>query len=153
MLISNYGLFWRRDRVQWGSPGVRGSLLGVCQGDMASGPVDFRDQQGVYVLYDDGFSPVYVGQAGVNDNYSIYRRLLDHARGRYGDRWTRFSWFGFCPVNDDCFLVEPNGSVDASTNNIANIMEAVLIESVEPLYNKKGGSFGGEVEYYVQHSE
>jgi hypothetical protein len=64
-LIRNYGLFWRRDWVFWGKPRVPGHLKGVYSKKTTSDPVDFRYQQGVYVLYDDSFRLVYVGQAGV----------------------------------------------------------------------------------------
>jgi hypothetical protein len=66
MLIHNYGLFWRRNDVYWGKPGDLGHLQGH-PARSAFAIVDFRDQQGVYCLYDDNFHLVYVGQAGAND--------------------------------------------------------------------------------------
>ena len=64
-LIQNYGLYWRRDRVEWGQQGrVRGALWGKERGGKKKLPVDFRAQKGIYALYDDSFNLVYVGQAG-----------------------------------------------------------------------------------------
>jgi hypothetical protein len=40
--------------------------------------VDFRQQQGVYCLYDDNFKMVYVGQAGANDGNRLFDRLKQH---------------------------------------------------------------------------
>lgn len=64
MLIQNYGLFWQRLIVDWGTRGrVRsGALLGRYARQLRSPEVDFREQQGVYVLYDDNFKIIYVGQ-------------------------------------------------------------------------------------------
>jgi hypothetical protein len=93
MLIHNYALFWRRENIFWGRPKVSGHLKGF-PARKAYAEVDFREQRGVYVLYDDSFRPVYVGQAGANDNRHLFDRLKDHTRDALVDRWTKFSWFG-----------------------------------------------------------
>lgn len=74
MLIQNYGLFWRRDRVKWGKGKNKGTLVGYWKGAKRQGSVDFREQRGIYVLYDDTFKIVYVGQAG-NKNQCLFDRL------------------------------------------------------------------------------
>lgn len=56
--------------------------------------VDFRNQRGVYVLYDD-YGPYYVGLAR---DQAIGNRLRDHTYDKHFDRWDRFSWFGFRQV-------------------------------------------------------
>jgi len=59
MLIQNYGLFWKRSDVFWGHQGVTGHLKGLKADNLKSDAVDFRNQQGVYVLYDDNFRLLY----------------------------------------------------------------------------------------------
>jgi hypothetical protein len=63
MLFQNYGLFWQADNVKWGSKGKnnQGSLNGVWASAKREGFVDFREQRGIYVLYDDTFRIIYVG--------------------------------------------------------------------------------------------
>src|SRR5438067_6937456 len=93
MLIQSYGLFWRRNDVFWGRPGVSGHLQGH-PARAAFVIVDFREQQGVYCLYDDSFKLVYVGQAGANDQQRLFDRLKQHCNDALADRWSKFSWFG-----------------------------------------------------------
>src|ERR1700734_910420 len=90
MLIHNFGLFWRRNDVFWGRPKVRGHLKGVPAKEPSASPADFRDQAGVYVLYDDNFRLVYIGQAGAGNQY-LFSRLKHHKKDALADRWTRFS--------------------------------------------------------------
>ena len=99
-LIANYGLFWKRSKVWWGKQGSTnaGQLLGVLATNTSQEPVDFRNQQGVYTLYDDGFRMIYAGQAGGNDKQRIFDRLKQHRGDDLADRWTKFSWFGIRPV-------------------------------------------------------
>jgi len=97
MLIHNYGLFWRRSDVFWGRPKVNGHLKGFSAKQIKSNPVDFRDQQGVYILYDDNFKIVYVGQSG-NGSQRLFLRLKQHKRDALAERWSRFSWFGIRSV-------------------------------------------------------
>ena len=95
-IIKNYGLRWRRDRIAWGAGSRRGHLSGVLVGSKRSDPVDFREQIGIYILYEAGFLPVYVGQSG-NGNARLYSRLKSHQDGRLRDRWEYFSfWISRC---------------------------------------------------------
>lgn len=98
MFIRSAGLFWQRDEVNW-SPGSGKRrafrLLGrVNENRGALRVADFREQRGIYVLYDD-YGPYYVGLARDRD---IGARLRDHTRDQHKDKWDRFSWFGFRPV-------------------------------------------------------
>ncbi len=92
MLIQNYGLFWRRDAVFWGRAKRPGHLKGFHA--KRAKPVDFRDQQGVYVLYDENYRLVYVGQAGGKNRHRLFDRLRQHRGDQLAGRWTKFSWFG-----------------------------------------------------------
>jgi hypothetical protein len=85
MLIHNFGLFWRRNDVFWGRPKVRGHLKGVPAKEPSALPADFRDQAGVYVLYDDNFRLVYIGQAGAGNQY-LFSRLKHHKKDALADR-------------------------------------------------------------------
>ena len=51
-MIRNYGLLWQRKYVHLGAGSNKGTLLGTKPG---VGEVDFREQIGVYVLYDKVF--------------------------------------------------------------------------------------------------
>lgn len=55
MLIRAFGLFWERDEVDWRpGPGGQFRLLGRVGGKSKNLRVaDFREQKGVYVLYND----------------------------------------------------------------------------------------------------
>lgn len=94
-IVRNYGFMWEREKVNWGRPNVMGTLMGrkVKKRDLI---VDFRDQLGIYVLYDRFESPVQVGQAK-----NIFIRLRQHQRDHLRNRWSAFSWFGFHPVDEE----------------------------------------------------
>src|SRR6476659_4998696 len=100
MVIQSYGLFWRRDEVTW-HPGAGKKkafrLLGR-RGTNRPGLrlSDFRDQQGIYVLYGN-YGPHYVG---LTRKRGLGQRLKDHTGDEHWDRWDRFSWFGFCQVRN-----------------------------------------------------
>lgn len=82
-VIKNYGLMWRRDRVFWGKGRKAGTLLGR----LSRREIDFRDQIGVYVLYDETRRPVYVGQAG-QGHARLFSRLRahNHLRQKWGSK-------------------------------------------------------------------
>ena len=97
MLISNYGLFWQRKYVDFGHGDNKGTLLGKTN-KKKSFLVDFREQIGIYVLYDKEFVPIYVGQAG-DGNAALFKRLKHHTTDDLCDRWEYFTWFGLRRVN------------------------------------------------------
>lgn len=80
--IKNYGLMWRRDLVSWGSGRKKGQLLG-----RRKKVIDFRKQIGVYVLYNENRSAIYVGQAGQGESDRLFVRLRTHTHDRLAERW------------------------------------------------------------------
>ena len=154
MLFQNYGLHWHIDRVKWGRPGKghAGTLSGYRT--ETDGEVDFREQRGVYVLYDAGFNLLYAGQAGYG-NQRLYQRLHQHRFDALGERWSRFSWFGIDPVAGRAGrrrLLETEPSVN-DVGVILNHLEAILIASVEPSLNRQGGKFGDALQYHQWYEE
>ncbi len=147
-LIRNYGLFWRRDSVDWKRSG---QLLGRGVRAKRKGQVDFRDQRGIYALYDDTFRLVYVGQAGRGDR-RLFRRLRSHTLSDMSERWSRFSWFGIVPVDEASAALQNDWPDEQATNTISILdhLEAILITAAEPVLNKKGGIFGEGVRNYRQ---
>jgi hypothetical protein len=136
MLFQAYGLFWRRDEVDWhpgkGKAGLF-CLLGRRGTNLPGLKVaDFRHQRGIYILYGN-FGPYYVG---LTRKQSLGKRLKDHLADGHGANWDRFSWFGFRRVlkrkNDDGrnMLGElPNGQHHDMAKVIGDI-EALLIRSM-----------------------
>ncbi|MGN0008032.1 MAG: HTH domain-containing protein [Alistipes sp.] len=135
-IIKNYGMFWSRDNVDWKTANLYG-----CQNGSSSN-VNFKDQVGVYLLH-DAREVVYVGQAV---KQPISKRLADHCKDRLNGRWDRFSWFGFYGVDEDGRLITNDfHNTNFSIENVANTLEAVLIEGLEPRQNRKNGNdFGYE---------
>jgi len=153
VLIANYGLFWKRKKVFWGRQGVSGKLLGTLATNLKDGQVDFREQQGIYVLYDDNFRMVYAGQTGAKDNQRLFIRLKQHERDALADRWTRFSWFGIRSVNKDGTLRAEKSTAHPAISGVLDHIEAILIAAAEPPHNRQGGRFGEKVEQYLQFSD
>lgn len=152
MLIHNYGLFWRRSDIFWGRAKVSGHLRGYpARGAFRT--VDFRNQQGVYCLYDDNFHLVYVGQAGANDNQRMFDRLKQHRTDALADRWQRFSWFGIRWVTKGDKLAAEADGAHTTAGKVLNHIEAILISASEPPHNRQGGRFGGEVMQYLQYRD
>lgn len=135
-LIQSYGLFWRRDEIDW-NPG-KGKrygfrLYGRCGANRGHIQVaDFRYQQGIYILYGD-YGPYYVG---LTRKKGIGRRLKDHLTDGHANRWDRFSWFGFCKVlkskNADRIhqLGKMPSTKPANLDDIIADIEALLIKSM-----------------------
>lgn len=152
MLIHNYGLFWRRNDVFWGRPRVKGHLMGVPAKETSAVPVDFREQAGVYVLYDDNFRLVYVGQAGSGNQY-LFNRLKSHRKDALADRWTRFSWFGLKWAKQKGELSKGAAQPLIKASDVLNHIEAILISATEPPHNRQGGRFGDSVTQYLQYRD
>ena len=144
-VIKNYGLMWRRDQVFWG----RGRNRGVLNGRRSRREIDFRDQIGVYVLYDEGRSPIYVGQAG-QGHARLFNRLRSHQRDSLAHRWHYFSWFGLLSVNKNGELSgwdNASKRVAGTIRSTLNEIEGVLIAATEPAFNKQGARFRGIARY------
>lgn len=140
-MIKNYGLLWQRKYVHLGSGGKKGTLLGY-RGSVGS--VDFREQIGIYVLYDKDFLPIYVGQAG-NGNANLFSRLKTHTKDHLWNRWEFFSWFGLLDITQSGKKLDARSSVThkrhESGSTILNELEGILIAALEPKLNKQGAKF------------
>lgn len=151
-VIKNYGVMWSRDDVFWG----RGSRRGVLEGRRSGRVIDFRDQIGVYILYDEARHPVYVGQAG-RGNARLFKRLRSHRRDYLADRWRYFSWFGLLAVNQSGRLSgwdDPSKRVAGTIGSTLDEIEGVLIAATEPPFNKQGAKFRGIKRFrQVKHDE
>ena len=146
--IQNFGMLWERDKVDWGSPGARGALLGIPAARRRAEPVDFRKQTGIYVLYDEQRLPIWIRQAS-----EILKRLSDHRRDHLQSRWAYFTWFAFRGVNRDGSLKNSKkldwhliGTIEEARHEI----EAVLIQVLKPRLNRRGSNWIG-TEEYLQH--
>jgi hypothetical protein len=137
-LVNAFGMFWDRAKVAWTA---QPKILG--QQQTGSDPVDFGDQRGVHLL-NDAQGVVYVGRA---TDQGLGRRLAQHTNDRLGGRWTRFSWFGVHPVNNDGTLSIRSEMAHLPVDVVIVTMEAVLIEGLEPRQNRKRGDEFKAVEY------
>lgn len=145
-LIQSYGLFWDRDKVDW----TGGQLLGVPSAK--GGAVDFRDQLGIYALYDREFRLLYVGQVGGGRN-TLLGRLRIHNTLRTGtralaDRWRYFSWFGVLRVlKGKNELAKRPDTRQTTLQDLLDALEAVAIEIADPDLNRQGGRLRAVTEY------
>lgn len=130
-IVKAYGVYWRRDDVDWSK--TKPKLLGSQSEGEA---VDFSTMRGIYMLYDHR-EPIYVGQAIAN---GLGERLRNHTKDRHANRWNRFSWFGIDGVNQNGSIHTAN-KFNVNINDIANALEAVMIEGLEPRQNRKSGNY------------
>lgn len=138
-LIGAFGMYWRRDTVKW--TGAQVHLMG--QQFDTSKPVDFGGQVGVYLLHDRD-RIIYVGKVDADERLGL--RLREHTKGRLAYRWDRFSWFGLRRPTDAGNL-ETNAR-PAAEKELVGLMEAILIEAIEPGLNRKRGEGLRSVEFY-----
>ena len=129
--VPAFGLYWEKEKVGWNS----GEILGRQTHD--STPVNFADQQGIYLLHKDR-SVAYVGRT----TNSLYQRLRSHSRDHKSVRWDRFSWFGFRDVDGQSGQLLPMAG-EVTPEQLINILEAVLIEALEPPVNGRRGDYLG----------
>jgi hypothetical protein len=141
--IKNYSLIWRRDSVRWKQSGV---LCGRRSGRV----IDFRGQIGVYVLYDEGRHPVYVGQTG-QGKARLFSRLFAHTKDSLAERWRYFSWFGLLRVNEGSRTLvawdDKSTHVSGTIGSMLNEIKGVLIAATTPEFNKQGAKFKGIARY------
>lgn len=130
------GMFWHADKVIWRT---KPKLLG--QQQQGSKVVDFSGQLGIYLLHDRS-RVIYVGRSS---DRPLGQRLAEHTRDRLNGRWDRFSWFGLKAVDNAGRLTDPEFST--SQAEIISLMEAILIESLEPPQNRKRGDDFSDIEY------
>jgi hypothetical protein len=159
-IVQNYGLFWERETVTWGTPGGKGKGKGHLRGYLKaeSASVDFRDQRGIYILY-EGQSiaqqrVVYIGQAGAGAK-TLFNRLSDHRKDHLWNRWQRFSWFGLLDVGKGNVLThaDKSGVGHLGVSVALNQIEGILIALLEPLQNKQGPKWAGANEYFQLDGE
>jgi hypothetical protein len=147
-MIKNYGLLWQRKYVHLGAGRNKGTLLGTRSG---IGEVDFREQIGVYVLYDKDLVPVYVGQAG-NGNANLFVRLKNHTNDQLWNRWEYFSWFGLRAINSTNKSLSNHDSAEktykTSGCDVMNELEGILIASMEPKLNKQGAKLSDAQQFH-----
>jgi len=136
-IVSSFGMFWRRDYVEWGSTP---KLLGMQQ--IGAQAVDFSAQLGIYLLY-DGREVIYVGRSSERP---LGRRLYEHTVDRLSTRWDRFSWFGLLPVSSEGKLGKLPREFLGS--KMIPALEAILIEALEPRQNRKRGDDLSAAEYF-----
>ena len=151
LAIKNYGHYWSRNLVNWGTRGKNnsGDMLGYLIDNRKPRVTDFRDQIGIYVLYAEQREVVYIGQAG-SGGQQLFLRLRQHTRDHLRDRWQYFSWFGFRKVNGSGELsVAQHNSAKVQGNAKAALdeVEAVLLQLFEPRLNKRGPNWNGSEEY------
>lgn len=130
-IINAFGIYWSRHQVYWKK---NPDLLGIQQ--LGATEVNFKDQRGIYLLY-DGREVIYVGQA---IEQTLGERLKQHLTDRLSGRWDRFSWFGFYSVTDKGHLDDRKKFQNLDIQEMANILESILIESMEPRQNRKQGN-------------
>lgn len=154
MLIRNYGLFWRLDDVDFGAGRRRGHLNGYWKGGKRDGVTDFREQRGVYALYDSTFRLMYIGQAGRGVGY-LFDRIKAHTRNHLADRWSRFSWFGTREIIFDegsqAWKLAEDAEFQPTLAEVLNQIEGILITAAEPVLNRQGARWGSNTYQYLQH--
>jgi predicted GIY-YIG superfamily endonuclease len=137
-IINAFGIYWNRNLVHWKTTP---DLLGIQQ--IGASEVNFKDQIGVYLLH-DGRETIYVGQA---IEQPLGQRLKNHTSDRLGGRWDRFSWFGLYPVTENGKLNTDIIFEKLTVQHFGDILEAILIESIEPRQNRKQGNLFSGLEY------
>lgn len=142
-IINAFGIYWNRNLVHWKTTP---DLLGIQQ--IGASEVNFKDQIGIYLLHDSR-ETIYVGQA---IEQTLGQRLKNHTTDRLGGRWDRFSWFGFYPVNENGKLLTDIKLGNITVQNLDDILEAILIESIEPRQNRKQGNLFFGLEYLQQEA-
>jgi hypothetical protein len=130
MLIRAFGLFWKRDEVEW-RPGIGGNfrLLGrIGHNKNKLRIANFREGRGIYVLYGN-HGPHYVGLA-TKDSLGFRLRSHDHNK----PDWDKFSWFGFDEVVLDFFdkeglsIIHQAAFGGGDMNAMIKDVEALLIK-------------------------
>lgn len=150
MQITSYGLFWRSEEIKWFPGQGRANefrLLGrVGMNRPKIRVVDFRRQQGIYILFDE-YGPAYVGLAAGAKGDRLGERLREHHQDELAGKWDRFSWFGFNPVGDTpdthgvLSLNEPRRKVTDDTSTTIRDLEALIIAAMGPKLNKQRMKF------------
>lgn len=145
-MIKNYGILWQRKHLHIGNNNNPGTLRGKGR---KVGEVDFREQIGIYVLFDKDFRPIYIGQAG-NGKANLLSRLRAHTHDHLWNRWEFFSWFGLRSVTTKGILsgiTTIDNKFKASGKKLLDELEGILIAAMEPPLNKQGARFKDAEKY------
>jgi hypothetical protein len=143
-------LSWSESDVFWGWQKNAGEMLGHEKSPLGrrGAPTkaeyessrDYRDFMGVYCLYGN-WDLLYVGEAGLVTNESLFDRIKSHGKDSLSGRWDRFSWFGREKCEGKCDVAKSLGQ-----------LEAVLIAGSNPGFNKQSGTLGEAVQaHQVPH--
>ena len=138
--VTSFGIYWERE-AEWSPTKLYGEHLPDPINKKRPGVVNFAKQDAVYLLHHDR-EIVYVGQT-VGTTAGLAERLRAHTRSpTLHSRWNRFSWFGFREVVHDGSgggLGEAHLPTDFAVCDLMAVVEAILIEAVEPRNNRQGG--------------
>jgi hypothetical protein len=134
MPIQNYGEAWRIAQSSFGRTSPRAI------------PVDFSEQIGVYILFDDQ-RLVYIGRAGNPEEGTILSRVKNHRQMADKGNWDTFSWFGFRPVGIDGMLQPARDGTLWYEEEIRD-MEALLVYVLNPPNNLRSGDYRHIARYY-----
>ena len=138
-MVGAYGRFWLRENVNWKT---RPALLG--RQSKTSQDVNFSEQIGIYLLH-RGYETVYIGQT---QKQTLGTRLYQHTKDTLAFKWDKFSWFGFYKVNDkNGELIKSLNSISIKIPDLADTLEAILIECIEARFNDKSGNNLNQKEY------
>lgn len=143
-VVNALGMFWERSKIDWNGPQTK--VLGTQSGGKS---VDFGPQRGIYLLHDTQ-GVVYVGRANPGP---LGQRLWQHTFDRLSGRWSRFSWFGIYPAREDGTLETDALPQLNSIESIIVMMEALLIEALEPRQNRKRGDTNFEDIEFLQFED
>lgn len=143
-IINSFGIYWNRDLVYWDNSIP--DLFAIQQ--KGAIPINFKDQAGIYLLHDSR-ETVYIGQA-IKRTLGV--RLREHTLDRLSGRWNRFSWFGFYPIDENGKLITDIKFDNLTVEQIGDLLEAILIESIEPRQNRRQGNLFFGLEYLQQEA-
>ncbi len=165
MSIKNYGLLWECRNVYWGNPvrGDDGKLLGKISDGVRPRIVNFREQIGLYGLYDNDNQLVYFGYSGVGGIQRLLKRLQQQrtSNRRLFRNWHKFSWFGMKAVANPNEVAMVDGyrgllNMDATTPldrvTFLHHVEAIGIAIADPPLNIRRGVLN-KAQKYLQHRD
>jgi len=152
MSVKCFGLFWRRDEIDWNPGGGAKGGFRLLGHRYENKPVlrvaDFCDQLGIYILYGNT-GPYYVG---LTKTGKLGGRLKNHTEDEHKEKWVQFSWFGFRRVltGKDVNGLRNLGSMAEVElgNPVSDItdLEALLIRAMG-LHNKNQPKFKSAEEW------
>lgn len=148
LAVTSFGIYWDRD-AEWNANKLYGKHLTDPAKTKRPGVINLAEQHAVYLLHHDR-EIVYVGQT-IGPKAGLAARLREHTRSpTLHSRWNRFSWFGFREVVHDGSggrLGEAHLPSGFTVHDLMSVVEAILIEAVEPRNNRQGGQGFNKLAY------